>query len=51
VPTRRVIETNPKNVLKVYKEILRYNKEYEEKNRPEKKESDQIKKPKKKGHL
>jgi hypothetical protein len=31
VPTNRVTEKNPTNILKVYKDILRYLKEYEEK--------------------
>jgi hypothetical protein len=48
VPTGRVIETTPTNLLKVYKEIMRYYKEYEEKKGPEKRESNEMERPKKK---
>jgi len=37
VPTAWVIEKNPTNVLKVYKDTLQYYKKYEEKKHPDSK--------------
>jgi hypothetical protein len=34
VPTAKAIEKNPMNVLRVYREILKYYKEYQEKKTP-----------------
>jgi hypothetical protein len=47
-PTKKAIEKNPTNVLKVYRQILQYNKAYEEKKTPGNTEFHQRKRQKKK---